>query len=83
MVLGYINNNTKNFKIFVANQIQEIHEDSNLSQWRYAPSKMKPVDDALRGLDANKITSSSKSFKGPKFLTQQNFLTRRNNSSHY
>ena len=25
-VLGYINNNTKKFKIFVANRIQEIHE---------------------------------------------------------
>ena len=26
VVLGYINNNTKKFKIFVANRIQEIHE---------------------------------------------------------
>ena len=31
VVLGYINK-TKKFKIFVANQIQQIHEDSNVSQ---------------------------------------------------
>ena len=68
VVLGYMNNNTKTFKIFVANRIQQIHEGSNVSQWRYAPSKMNPADDASRGLDANKNTSSSKCFKGPEFL---------------
>ena len=29
VVLGYINNNTKKFKIFVANRIQQIHEGIN------------------------------------------------------
>ena len=68
MVLGYINNNTKKFKIFVANRIQQIHEGSNVSQWRYVPSKMNPADDASRGLDANKNTSSSNWFQEPGFL---------------
>ena len=68
VVLGYINNNTKKFKIFVANRIQQIHEGSNASQWRYVPSKMDPADNSLRGLDANKNTSSSKWFRVPEFL---------------
>ena len=55
VVLGYINNNTKKFKIFVANWIQQIHEGSNVSQWRYVPSKMNPADDASRRLDANPL----------------------------
>ena len=55
VVLGYINNNTKTFKIFVANRIQQIHEGSNVSQWRYVPSKMNPADDASRRLDANPL----------------------------
>ena len=67
VVLGYINN-TKKFKIFLANQIQQIHEGSNVSQWRYVPSKMNPADDASHGLDANKNTYSSNWFKGPEFL---------------
>ena len=68
VVLGYINNNTKKFKIFVANRIQQIHEGSNVSQWRYVPSKMNPADDASHGLDAHKNTFSSKWFKGLEFL---------------
>ena len=32
VVLGYINNNAKKFKIFVANQIKQKHEGSNASQ---------------------------------------------------
>ena len=68
VVLGYINNNTKTFKIFVANRIQQIHEGSNVSQWRYVPSKMNPADDASHGLDANKNTYFSNWFKGPEFL---------------
>ena len=67
VVLGYINN-TKKFKIFLANQIQQIHEGSNVSQWRYVPSKMNPADDASHGLDANKNTYFSNWFKGPEFL---------------
>ena len=55
VVLGYMNNNTKTFKIFVANRIQQIHEGSNVSQWRYVPSKMNPADDASRRLDANPL----------------------------
>ena len=34
VVLGYINNNTKKFKIFVANRMQQIHKGSNVSQRR-------------------------------------------------
>ena len=45
-VLGYINKNTKKFKIFVANRIQQIHEGTNINQWIYIPSKMNPADDA-------------------------------------
>ena len=44
-----------------------MHEGSNVSQWRYVPSKMNPADDASGGLYANKNTSS-KWFKGPEFL---------------
>ena len=70
VILGYVNNNTKKFKIFVANQIQQIHEGSNINQCRYVPSKMNPADQVPRRLDANKNKSSSKWFKVPDFLWQ-------------
>ena len=39
VVLGYINNNAKCFKIFVANRVQLIQENSNVNQWMYVDSR--------------------------------------------
>ena len=44
VVLGYIRNNAKKFKIFVANRIQQIQEHSEVEQWRYVPTKINPAD---------------------------------------
>ena len=68
VVLGHISNNTKKFKIFGANRIQQIHKSSNVSKWRYVSFKMNPGDDASRGSDANKNKSSSKWFKEEEFI---------------
>ena len=49
VVLGYIRNNTKKFKIFFANRIQQIQEHSEVEQWRYVPTKIKPADYTSHG----------------------------------
>ena len=46
LLLGCIRNTTKKFKIFVTNRIQQIHENSEINQWRYVPSKDNPADHA-------------------------------------
>ena len=59
----------KPLKVFVANQVQKIQEHSDgKSQWKYVKGRDNPVDDALRGLDPRKETSSSRWFSGPAFL---------------
>ena len=69
VVLTYIRSTTKRFKVFVANQVQKIQEHSDgKSQWKYLKGRDNPVDDALRGLDPRKETSSSRWFSGPAFL---------------
>ena len=35
VILGYINNEMKRFKIFVANRVQTLKENSNVEQWKY------------------------------------------------
>ena len=50
VALGYIQNNTKRFKIFVANRIHQIHKGCRVEQWRYAPLKLNPADHASHGL---------------------------------
>ena len=42
VVLGYVNNDTKCFKIFVANTVQLIRENSDVNQWMYVDSRSNP-----------------------------------------
>ena len=50
VVLGYLRNTDKRFKMFVANRVQQIREHTDVSQWNYVPSKMSPADCTSRGL---------------------------------
>ena len=69
VVLGYIRNNAKKFKIFVAKRTQLIQEHSEVEQWRHIPTKINPADYASHGLSAaNFHCKSSRWFTGPKVL---------------
>ena len=67
VVLGYINNESKRFKVFVANRVQLIHDNSNTNQWHYVDTKCNPADDASRGLD---VTNIQRWYNSPAFLWQ-------------
>ena len=71
VVLGYIRNEAKRFKVFVANRVQIIRENSDVNQWRYIETKKNPADHTSCGL----IPSYSKKVKswisGPEFLWQE------------
>ena len=51
VVLAYIRNEAKRFKIFAANRTKLIKEHSDECQWFYISSKPNPVDHASRGID--------------------------------
>ena len=68
VILGYISNEVRRFKIFVANRIQKIKENSNIEQWKFISSKENPADDGSRGLDATKVNKVTHWFNGPAFL---------------
>ena len=67
VVLGYVNNESKRFKVFVANRIRHIVTLTNLLDWKYVPSDENPADEGCRGLDAKKLRNSMW-FTGPEFL---------------
>ncbi|PIK44593.1 hypothetical protein BSL78_18553 [Apostichopus japonicus] len=48
IVLGYIRNEDKRFKTFVANRVSKIHDLSSPNQWRHVGSKENPADDGSR-----------------------------------
>ena len=70
VVLGYINNNTRRFHVFVANRIQRIKSSTEPSQWHYVASENNPADHASRGLTAKELVQSNW-FTGPSFLWQR------------
>ena len=52
VVLGYINNDSQRFKIFIANRVQFIRDNTDIEQWHYISTHDNPADDASRGLDS-------------------------------
>ena len=50
-VLGYIRNQSRKFKVFVANRVQIIHENCCDSQWFSVNTKANPVGYCSRGID--------------------------------
>ena len=46
-----ISNESKRFKIFVANHVQMIRNNTNLNQWNYVISADNPADSASIGLN--------------------------------
>ena len=67
VVLGYIANESRRFRVFVANRVQLIHDGSSVDQWKYVESKSNPADEASRGLSPSTLLTS-KWLKGPTFL---------------
>ena len=68
IVLGYIRNETKRFKIFVANRTRQIRDLSDESEWHYVNTKDNPSDDASRGLEVSQEELVTRWFNGPSFL---------------
>ena len=68
VVLGYIANNSRAFKTFVANRVQAIKEYSSANQWNYIPSEDNPADDASRGMAFKNFSNITRWFQGPAHL---------------
>ena len=67
-VLGYTRNQSRKFKMFVANKIEIIKENSCDSQWFHANTKANAADNCSRGIDANNIKATETWSNGPSFL---------------
>ena len=55
VVLGYINKDSRRFKIFVANRVQFIRDNTDIEQWHYISTHNNPADDVSRGLDSKNL----------------------------
>ena len=52
--LGWIQSKQRQ-KMYIANRLTKIHENSNPDNWRHIPRKMNPADHGTRGLNPSDI----------------------------
>ncbi|XP_054755511.2 uncharacterized protein LOC129261477 [Lytechinus pictus] len=71
VVLGYIRNEARRFHVFVANRVQQIHDETNPKIWFYVNTEDNPADEASRGMTAKELVESSRWLVGPKFLHEK------------
>ena len=70
VVLGYIQNESRRFYVYVANRVQLIRKISSPSQWRYVDTNENPADLATRCLSAQNLASSDW-LTGPRSLQEE------------
>ena len=68
VLLAYINNDEKCFKIFVANRVQLILKNSDVNQWMYFVSGCNSADDTSRGISLSNQEKVKRWLNGPEFL---------------
>ena len=59
---------SKDWCIFVANRVEEIHGNCDGAQWFHCPGKLNPADLPSRGVSVRQIMDSDLYHKGPNFL---------------
>ena len=69
IVLNWIKREPKDFKIFVANRLAEIRENSNCTEWKWIPTLENPADDGTRTA-SNALKTGSRWLSGPSFLRE-------------
>ena len=70
VVLGFINNESRRFHVYVANRVQQIRDHTSPKQWRHVGTSSNPADEASRGMTAKAFLENSKWLAGPDFLWQ-------------
>lgn len=68
MVLGYINNETRRFYVYVSSRVLRIQRSSHPDQWRFVPTDQNPADHATRSVAAGYLKDTNW-LSGPKFLS--------------
>ncbi|XP_022807383.1 uncharacterized protein LOC111344420 [Stylophora pistillata] len=69
VALGYIQNDSRRFYVYVANRVQVIRSISDPTQWRYAGTTLNPADLTTREVTEEHL-KDSRWLHGPEFLRE-------------
>ena len=71
VVLRYIRNQAKRFKVFLANRVQLIRKNLDVNQWRYIETKKSTTDYTSRGLTPSYLKKVKSLISGLQFLWEE------------
>ena len=74
VVLGYINNESRRFYVYVTNRVQRIRRSTSPAQWNYVATDINPADIATRSVKARELMDSPW-LHGPEFLQDSELIT--------
>ena len=72
IVLGYILNRKRRYRVYVANRVMKIEEYTDGKNWRYVKTKENPGDLASRGISPKETELVDRWLTGPRFLRESN-----------
>lgn len=67
VVLGYINNESRRFYIYVGNRVEKVRQATSCHEWKYCPTYQNPADIATRSIKPQDL-QESRWLCGPHFL---------------
>ena len=70
VTLNCISNTSRKFPPFVMNRLNEIRNNSQVTEWKYIPGSLNPADMCTRYRSFQYLSPSSVWIKGPDFLYQ-------------
>ena len=76
IVLSWLRKEPFKLKTFVSNRVAKIQELTDVQQWRFVPTGENPADLISRGVNAEKLLQSELWWKGPLFLTTDEYPNR-------
>ena len=76
IVLGYIQNDVKRFRTYVANRAKKIRDQTEKCQWKHISTDYNPADDASRGISVNDLEKVKRWFYGPSLLWERDYLSK-------
>ena len=68
ITLSWIHRPSCDWKVFVANRVQEIQEKTDPERWRFCPGDTNPADLVTRGESLKMLTKNSLWWNGPQWL---------------
>lgn len=67
-ILCWLRSNPRDYHQFVAFRLGELHETTNISEWKWVPTALNSADDATKWQKEPEFRSSGRWLNGPTFL---------------